>query len=45
MNQLTDMVKQHKKEQRLKLKEQKKRQRQEEMAGMLDESSQVRPND
>ena len=40
VNQLTDMVKQHKKDQRLKIKEAKKRQRQEEMAGMLDESSQ-----
>ena len=40
VNQLTDMVKQHKKEQRLKMKEAKKRQRQEEMAGMLDENSQ-----
>ena len=41
VNQLTDMVKQHKKEMRRKAKEQKKKQRKEEMAGMLDESSQM----
>lgn len=39
INQLTDMVKQHKKETRLKQKELKKQQRREEMAGMMDENS------
>ena len=41
INQLTDMVKQHKKEQRKKQKEMKKKQKQEEMVGFLDESSQM----
>ena len=41
INQLTDMVKQHKKEQRKKQKEMKKQQRKEDMAGLLDESSQM----
>ena len=41
INQLTDMVKQHKKEQRKKLKEMKKAQRKDEIAGILDESSQM----
>ena len=41
INQLTDMVKQHKKDTRKKQKELKKKQKQEEMAGYLDESSQM----
>lgn len=41
INQLTDMVKQHKKETRKKQKEQRKKQKMEEMAGILDESSQM----
>ncbi len=41
INQLTDMVKQHKKETKKKQKELRKKQKQEEMAGMLDESSQM----
>ena len=41
INQLTDMVKQHKKETKKKQKEIKKKQKQEEMAGLLDESSQM----
>jgi SWI/SNF-related matrix-associated actin-dependent regulator of chromatin subfamily A protein 2/4 len=40
VNQLTDMVKQHKKETKQKQKEARKKQKQEEMTGMLDESSQ-----
>jgi hypothetical protein len=39
--QLTDMVKQHKKDMRKKQKELRKKQKQEEMAGFLDESSQM----
>ena len=41
INQLTDMVKQHKKDTRKKQKELRKKQKQEEMAGYLDESSQM----
>ena len=41
INQLTDMVKQHKKETKKKQKEIKKKQKQEDMAGLLDESSQM----
>uniref|UniRef100_A0A0K2UZD9 Uncharacterized protein n=1 Tax=Lepeophtheirus salmonis TaxID=72036 RepID=A0A0K2UZD9_LEPSM len=41
INQLTDMVKQHKKEQKKLRKEAKKKQKLEEMVGILDESSQM----